>query len=289
MIHRTFLRALASFFVLTGIALSLIGCGSEPQNAVTISYTFPVIPVTLSLDSNGNISFSVGANIVTELGEFAVSAGSTITPFSGPANSLILTIRHKQNGNLVDTGYQIDTGGVGSADVQGNISEVKVGWNGANNTIFIDASNGDISSIVIQGTTSSTNSAAPTPIPQFQCPSADQVSGWMNVGVSQVAANDNCAFYAGDVQGQTLRGVICTTQAGGTTIEYTPVDEPKTLVVKNCDGNELPEIYGFTIRFIEGYPSSGPYSANVCAIAQAARGRQGPDPIPADWTVQADC
>src|SRR6185437_2452980 len=108
------------------VIVSITGCGGEPDNAVTISYTLPIAPITFSFDTDGHISVSVSAEIVTELGELQVSAGSAITPFatSAPDNVLILTIRHKEDGNLVDTGYQIDTTGVGSADVQGDISEV---------------------------------------------------------------------------------------------------------------------------------------------------------------------
>jgi hypothetical protein len=108
------------------------------------------------------VSFSTSANIVSELGELKVAIGAAITKFNVPDNSLLITIRHKQDGHLFDTSYQINTGHVGSADVKGNISEVKVAWTGKSNTIFIDASNGDIASIVIQGSASSTTSDVPT-------------------------------------------------------------------------------------------------------------------------------
>lgn len=165
----TLFRVLATLLVTTGIILSLAGCGSGvgggAENAITVSYTTPFIPVTFSIDSNGNIGVSTGINIVTELGEISVSVGSAISAFAVQANSLLLTVRHQENGNLVDTGYQINTGGVGSADVQGDINEVKVAWNGQNNTIFIDASKGDITSIVIQGNTSSITTNVPTQVP----------------------------------------------------------------------------------------------------------------------------
>ena len=148
-------RAVFVFGMALAIILFVTGCGGgAPDNAITISYTLPVVPITFSFDISGHISVSVSANIVTELGELEISAGSSISTFptSDPDNSLILTIRHKEDGKLVDTVYQIDTGGVGGADVRGsNISEVKIGWNGKNNYIFIDASHGDITSITING------------------------------------------------------------------------------------------------------------------------------------------
>lgn len=120
--------------------------------------------------------------------------------------------------------------------------------------------------------------------PTFQCPSEGQVSGWMNASVSRVnTSTDACAFHAGDT-GQPLSSTTCTNQDGGTTIEYTPVSQPNTLVIQGCNGSRLPDIYGFTIRFIAGYPSSGPDSADVCTIA-----RKAPQHLPSGWTVQANC
>src|SRR5260370_39436661 len=97
-------------------------------------------------------------------------------------------------------------------------------------------------------------SPAPTPsqFPAFSCPTSDEVSAWMNVTVSRV--NESCAFTAGN-NGKQLSGVICTNQDGGTTIEYVPVSEQNTLVVRVCNGSQLPDMWGFTIRFVRGYPS----------------------------------
>src|SRR5438094_3802541 len=133
MVKVTHLRVVVMFLVVMGIALSLAGCGSSDggtpsvQNAITISYTFPILPITFSFDTNGHISISGAATLVTELGEVAVRVGSVMQAFSVPDNTILLIIRHKQDGNLVDTRYQINTGGVGSADFQGNINHVKVG------------------------------------------------------------------------------------------------------------------------------------------------------------------
>ncbi len=296
-------RVSVLLLVVMGVTLFLAGCGdgNTPQvsNSVTLSYSPPFVPVTFSLDSNGHISFSASARIVTEIGEFAIAAGSAITAFAVPNDSLLLTVRHKQDGNLVDSVYAISVGqGVGNADVKGSINEVKIGWDGKSNSVFIDASNGDITSIVVQGSATTYTTPVPvapttvvptatpippptpTPVPAFQCPSVGTVSSWMNTSTNKIG--EYCAFHAGDIQGQTLTSVICTTQDGGTTIEYTPVSQPNVLVVQACDGGKLPEIYGFTIRFIKAYPSSGKYSANVCAIAA-----QAPAYLPSGWRVQA--
>src|SRR5450759_1864920 len=163
MVTCPYIRVIAKFLLIGAIAFSLISCGeANAQSTVTISYTPPIVPVTFSFDTNGHISFSVSENIVTELGEVKVAIGAAITPFTVPDTSLLITIRHKQDGELVDSSYQINTGKVGSADLKGNFSEVKVAWTGKSNSIFIDASNGDITSIVIQGSISRTASDVPT-------------------------------------------------------------------------------------------------------------------------------
>jgi hypothetical protein len=122
-----------------------------------------------------------------------------------------------------------------------------------------------------------------TPFAQtFQCPSTDQVSSWTNSTVKPVTS-ESCAFKA-DGGGQALSGVICTNQDGGTTIEYVPIDKPNTLIIANCDGNPLSgSVYGFTIRFLGGYPAG---DANVCSLAQNA-----PKNLPSNWQVipQASC
>jgi hypothetical protein len=110
-------------------------------------------------------------------------------------------------------------------------------------------------------------SPTPTPSvspPPFNCPTPQQVSAWMRVTVSNVNEIGGCAFHAGD-NGEQISGVICTNRDGGATIEYTPVGMPKTLVVRDCDGKQLPDIWNLTIRFVRGYPQG---DASVCAIVQ---------------------
>ncbi|SRR6266446_5268992 len=131
-------------------------------------------------------------------------------------------------------------------------------------------------------------SPTPTPSvspPPFHCPTPQQVSAWMRVTVSNVNEIGGCAFHAGDngeqISGVKLSGVICTNQDGGATIEYTPVvGKPKTLVVRDCDGGQLPDIWSLTIRFVRGYPQG---DASVCAIVQKERARHP------DWTVEPHC
>ena len=128
---------------------------------------------------------------------------------------------------------------------------------------------------------------SPTPTPRptqsfaFQCPTPLQVSAWMNVVVSQVTRllDESCAFRIYG-HGALLSGVICTKKGGDTTIEYAPVGKPKTLVVRDCDGNQIPDIGELTIRFVSGYPRG---DASVCAIVQKERTRHH------DWTFEPPC
>jgi hypothetical protein len=139
--------------------------------------------------------------------------------------------------------------------------------------------------IILIRSSSSILHPSPTPTPRptqpsaFHCPTSQQVSAWMHVDVSQVTS-ESCAFTAGK-NGKQFSGVVCTSQDGGTTIEFIPVNQRNTEVVRACDGSQLPNIWGLTIRFISGYPSG---DASVCAIARNARNN-----VQAGWKVQADC
>jgi hypothetical protein len=130
-----------------------------------------------------------------------------------------------------------------------------------------------------------TSHPSPTPTPSlppsaFHCPTSQQVSIWMHVVVSKVTDHESCAFTAGN-NGKQLSGTVCTSQDGGTTIEFIPVNQRNTVVVRACDGSQLPNIWGLTIRFISGYPLG---DASVCAITRSARNN-----VQAGWKVQADC
>ncbi len=164
-LHTAFIFLSLVFLIL----LPLVSCDSTPdaaqanpvptdtpgsvENTVTLSYTLPFLPIIFTLDSSGHISVGLGLKITTLIGTFEVSASSAITVKPVPDSSLLLVIRHHEGTRLVDSVYRIDVGrGAGHADIKGHFTEVNIGWNGKSNSIFIDASNGDIASIVIQGT-----------------------------------------------------------------------------------------------------------------------------------------
>jgi hypothetical protein len=146
-----YLRLGILLLVLMSMIMLSSGIAHADDGVVTVSYSPPFAPIGLSLNSNGQLSLNVSESIETPIGVFTVSAGQPLplSPSSVPSDTLLLTIRyHQADGSLVDTQYEIPIGQtVGNADVQGHINEVEI----EGNTIFIDASTGDITSIVIGG------------------------------------------------------------------------------------------------------------------------------------------
>lgn len=192
------LQTTCLFLLAATLLLSLAGCeeGGDDNNdsgstqptpintpsinvnnaTVTLSYTLPIIPIKFSIDNHGHITVGLGAEITTLIGEFGVSVSSQITNKPVPDNTLLVVIRHHEGTRLVDSCYRIDVGqGAGSIDIKGyDISEVKIGWNGKSNSVFIDASQGNITSILIRGAATtptttvlpSTPTLTPTPTPE---------------------------------------------------------------------------------------------------------------------------
>lgn len=224
------LQVISLFLLMISIFPLLIGCSvfnadnGQPtptdtpsvnvENSVTLSYTFPVIPVTLTIDSSGHISVALGVKITTLIGEFEVSASSAITVKPVPANSLLLVIRHYEGSRLVDSVFRIDVGkGAGTADIKAHISEVKIAWNGKVNNIFVDASNGDITSIMIRGaaTTPTTVALTPTITPS---PTSTPPQETLTVGFMK---NTTCSYmniYTGVKTAHSYQGSITLTISG---------------------------------------------------------------------------
>jgi len=85
----------ASFlFFLPSLLLFLSSCG-ETTPTYKVTYQ-PFIPVTFSIDTNGNISIQGNLAIETPVGIFTLSAGVSGRP-QPDNNTLLLIIRHKQD------------------------------------------------------------------------------------------------------------------------------------------------------------------------------------------------
>ena len=198
------------------ILLTLVSCGDKSNgssnginNTITLTYTLPILPVSFAIDSHGHIAVGLGVKITTPLGELSVAASSSITVTPVPDNSLLVVIRHYKDSRLVDSSYRIDVGhGVGNADIKGQISEVKIGWNnGKTNYIFIDASNGDITNIVIQVT-------SPTPTTTVLTPSGVSTQETIKVDFMK---HTTCSYnntYTGIQTKYTYQGDIVLTVSG---------------------------------------------------------------------------
>lgn len=84
-IHRKLLRKLTIFCVLIAITIYLQGCGAK------ISYHPPIVPVEISIDTNGNITVEANGSISTPIGTF--EAGIYANPSEYFNTEATLTVR----------------------------------------------------------------------------------------------------------------------------------------------------------------------------------------------------
>ena len=179
--HKSLRIAFVSICLMVIFVLAFVACAPEENptvplpmntssisvdNTITLSYTLPIVPVTFSINTEGHISVALGAKITTPIGTFDVNATSDFTVRKVADSSLLLVIRHYKGAQLVDDLYRINVGqSAGKADIAGNIKEVRIGWNGKVNYIFVDASGGDVTTIVIQGVAVTPTTTVLTPTP----------------------------------------------------------------------------------------------------------------------------
>ena len=115
---------------------------------------------SFSIDTNGVISIQGDLSVETFVGTFSLDANVSAS-LKSEDNTLILLIRHQENGSVVDTEYKIQTGQ----------DDVKVVTNGrtivdvTQHKVFIDASNGSIQSIEVKDANSESTSTSPSQVP----------------------------------------------------------------------------------------------------------------------------
>jgi 3-keto-disaccharide hydrolase len=254
--------------------LFVSACGSPTVTTVGVAYTLPFAPVTFILDSSGTISVQGNIGIETPIGTFGVEV--TIADKLQPEdNVLLLIIRHKHNGKVVDDVYKIQTGQ----------DEVRVVTNGTTiidvtqHKVFIDASEGAIQSIEVQDANSqstSTNSSpipapttipTPTPTPEPRLYRAD----WSN-GLGGWMASDN-TWHA-------INGILVNdgnqqdyNVDGNPTIiaPYPPADIANYSVQADIrldrytdEGQGGVATFGIVVRYSDG---SGGYKFGSCTVA----------------------
>ncbi len=143
--HRGELSVLGSLRRTLGVlclacsGLLLAACGG-----VSVGYQPPFAPIKISISSAGKISVAATGSIATEYGTFSAEGGVTEN-LKPESNIYWLTIRHKQGHRLVDTIYQIHADEELTATVNG-----KTRLDFTDDSCFVDASSGSISSIVIR-------------------------------------------------------------------------------------------------------------------------------------------
>src|SRR2546421_84236 len=93
--------------IVLGIIFFLSSCGGPSVN-VGVTYKPPFAPIIFTIDSSGNISIQGDASIVTAIGTFSLTADVS-AKLQPTDNTILLIIRHQQNGSVVDTAYQINS------------------------------------------------------------------------------------------------------------------------------------------------------------------------------------
>ena len=127
--------------IVVSLAFLMASCGT-----LGASYTppAPFPPITFTIDSAGNISAHLDPRLVTEVGTFTLSAGvsSSLQPED---HTMLVVIRHKQNGSTVDTVYKIQTDQDKVIVIVDGRTIVQV----TNRKVVIDASQGNVKSIAV--------------------------------------------------------------------------------------------------------------------------------------------
>jgi WD40 repeat protein len=138
--------------VVVAFAFFIASCGdSNPQTTVGVSWKPPFAPVILAINSKGEISIQGNYSIVTPIGTFSLSA-EVSDSLQAEANALLVIIRHKQNGHVVDSVYKIETGQDEVTVVTNGTTTIDV----TQHKVFIDASKGTVQSIEVKDATTGT-------------------------------------------------------------------------------------------------------------------------------------
>ncbi len=139
------------------IALVMVLSGCSP--VVQVGYRPPFLPITFLIDTLGHISVQASASIVTEVGEFSVTASDTVNP---PDDGFLIVIRHLHDGTISDAAYQIHSGDDEvDVTVDGHI-ELQI----TNKRVLVDASQGQVRNIVVKNNASSPGSTSAVSVGQ---------------------------------------------------------------------------------------------------------------------------
>lgn len=122
------------------LSMLLATACTPPPPGFKAKYTLPGLPVSFSIDNNGEISINGEAKLVTFLGTFAIEASDALVT-DVTADQTLVRIRAREGGQPLDSDYLIDARSRLSADVDRTHIEV------TQNYVFLDASDGEVKNL----------------------------------------------------------------------------------------------------------------------------------------------
>ena len=180
-------------YLITVLTFAIVcsGCGASVNEE--FGYTPPFLPVTLTVDTHGNIAIHGNVSIVTPVGTFSAVTNISEVMAHSPDGTLLI-IRHKNNGTIVDTVFTVQSQEI-VAVVDGRVVLTVT-----NGRIFVDASKATVLSIQVRS--SATQSPSPQPVTTGgpftdQLTSASHEDGWPNGSGYSICGIEQAGFEVG--------------------------------------------------------------------------------------------
>src|ERR1700730_17433100 len=105
---RRLVRVVATLITVMATTAVSTSCANGVSVNGDIGYTPPFLPVTLTIDTNGNIAIHGDTSIVTPVGTFTIEA-NIAKGLAGTSDNTLLIIRHRKGSSIVDDVYTVQS------------------------------------------------------------------------------------------------------------------------------------------------------------------------------------